>query len=144
MNASQPTPPVHPRRPHIVLALKDRAGRPPLAGMPKVPKLLGPERLPGPVADEDLQAIMAAVPRRLADGILLARLKRFRKSEVFSLAIEQVDFPIRCVCPSAALTKARRCICWRASSPRRTSGRRSTCSPTSAAGPPSLVRDDQA
>ncbi|PWC80806.1 tyrosine-type recombinase/integrase, partial [Azospirillum sp. TSH58] len=92
----------------IAHSLKDGAGRPLLPEMPKVPKLAEAEHLPRPVSDDDLQAIMTAAPQHLADGIMLARLMGFRKGEVFSLMVEQIDFVNRCVWLDAESTKAKR------------------------------------
>ena len=60
------------------------------------------------MADDDLQAIIAAAPPHLADGILLARLMGFRKGEIFGLTVRQVDFNNRCVWLDAESTKAKR------------------------------------
>ncbi|WP_209779431.1 tyrosine-type recombinase/integrase [Azospirillum agricola] len=88
--------------------LKDSGGRPLLAELPKVPRLAEPEHLPRPVSDDDLRAIIERVPQHLADGVVLARLMGFRKGEVFSLTIEQIDFQNRGVWLEASSTKANR------------------------------------
>lgn len=75
---------------------------------PKVPKLAEPQRLPRPVSEENLNAIIARAPQHLADGVLLARQMGFRKGEVFSLTREQVDFENRGVWLEAEATKANR------------------------------------
>ncbi len=46
-------------------------GLPLLPVMPKVSKLKEPERLPQPIAPEDLERIITASPRHLADAIRL-------------------------------------------------------------------------
>lgn len=92
----------------IAAAVKDSQGRPAIISPPKVPKLAEPEAMPRPVSDNDLQAIIATAPQHLADGVMLTRLMGFRKAEVFSLTVDQVDFQNRCVWLAAAETKGNR------------------------------------
>ncbi len=92
----------------IAHGLRDGAGRLLLAELPKVPKLAEAQHLPRPVSDSDLEAIMAAAPAHLRDGMLLARLMGFRKAEVFGLTIDQIDFQQRGVWLEASDTKANR------------------------------------
>ncbi len=94
----------------IAQSLRDTAGKPLLADMPKVPRLAEPKHLPRPIADEDLLAIVQdpSVPRHVADGVMLVRLMGFRKAEVFALKIHQVDFTNRGVWLEARETKGNR------------------------------------
>jgi integrase len=92
----------------IVHGMKDAAGRPLLAEMPKVPRLDEPEHLPRPVSDDHLKAILSRAPQYLADGVLLVRMMGFRKAEVFSLTVNQVDLQNRGVWLEAESTKANR------------------------------------
>jgi integrase len=76
--------------------------------LPKVPKLTEAERLPRPVSDDDIQAIIVAAPPHLGEAVALARLMGFRKAEIFSLTVTQVDFNNRCVWLAAEDTKGGR------------------------------------
>lgn len=62
-----------------------------LPHLPNVPKLKVLERIPRPIRDGDLKAIIAAAPRHLANAVVLTILMGFRKAEVFALTRQQVD-----------------------------------------------------
>ncbi|MBI1209549.1 MAG: tyrosine-type recombinase/integrase [Azospirillum sp.] len=87
---------------------RDGTGRRLVPHLPRVPKLGEPEHLPRPIADPDLDAICRIIPAHLAAAIRLVRWMGFRKAEVFSLRINQVDFSNRGVWLAAESTKAGR------------------------------------
>jgi integrase len=76
--------------------------------MPKIPKLKEPQRLPRPIAPEDLERILAASPQHLADAIRLTVLMGFRRSEVFGLTLKHFDQHQRGVWLSHSETKGKR------------------------------------
>lgn len=83
-------------------------GIPLLPIMPKIPELKEPDILPRPIAPDDLEKMLAIAPAHLADAIRLTVLMGFRRSEVFGLTIDHVDFHQRGVWLSYDETKAYR------------------------------------
>ena len=79
-----------------------------IAEPPDVPELTEPEALPRPITREDLEKIIAHCPDHLADAIALTVMMGFRRDEVFSLEIDQIDFDSQGVWLVAEATKAGR------------------------------------
>ncbi|WP_167771620.1 tyrosine-type recombinase/integrase [Bradyrhizobium niftali] len=76
--------------------------------LPNVPAVEEIERLPRPIAPDDLAAIVAVSPPHLADAIRLTVLMGFRKTEVFMLEEDQVDESARGVWLDGENTKGKR------------------------------------
>jgi integrase len=83
-------------------------GMPLLPAMPKIPHLREMKRLPRPIAQANLDAIIAAAPGHLADAIRLTVLMGFRSAEVFGLTCSQVDLPNKGIWLRAENTKGKR------------------------------------
>jgi len=87
---------------------RDWAGKRVLDELPDLPDLREPIHLPRPIPDADLVRIMEAAPPHLTAGVFLTRLMGFRKAEVFSLRVDQIDLERGGVWLSAAETKGAR------------------------------------
>jgi integrase len=95
----------------IAIAIKIRdpvTGNPILLNPPTVPKLREIDHLPTPISPENLQAIIAHSPPHLADAIMLTALLGLRRTEVFSLTTNQVDFNLRGLWLKGVSTKGKR------------------------------------
>jgi integrase len=67
-------------------------GKPAIDHLPKVPELPVPRRKARPIPDAILADVLAAVPQHVREAMLLTLYFGFRRGEVFSLQIHNVDF----------------------------------------------------
>lgn len=76
--------------------------------LPKIPKLKEIERIPRAVSDVDLEAIAAEGAMHLVDAARLARHMGFRRTEMLSIGLDQVDLERRCIWLAGEDTKGQR------------------------------------
>lgn len=83
-------------------------GKPRLEWLPKIPALKEIQRIPRAVSDADLETIAGAGAAHLVDAARLARHMGFRKTEMLSIELGQVDLANRCVWLKGEDTKGKR------------------------------------
>lgn len=92
----------------IAATLRDPDGNRIQIDIPKVPYLDEGQHLPRPIPDDVLDQVITQGPPHLSQAATLVRHMGFRKAEVFSLTVAQVDMSLRGVWLAAGQTKGNR------------------------------------
>lgn len=92
----------------IAHGARDALGRRLIEDPPKVPDLQEPDAMPRPFAAQDIDEVLKVAPPHVADAVRLSMLLGLRRSEVYRLTRQHVDFESNGIWLKPHETKANR------------------------------------